>query len=113
MSAADYDGSGKVEGVQDEMKGLLNVVWQQLEAKGWKKNNIGGTYADIPATADAKQKSAWFNFRFVYGVMWSETGQGNQGAAAAIHNFKRSCALLQLSLKDLGALPSGAADCTK
>jgi len=113
MAAADYDGSGKVEGIQDELNGLLNTVWKQLEAKGWKKNNVGGQYATIPADADAKQKSAWFNFRYVYGVMWSETGQGNQGAAAAIHNFKRSCALLQLSLKDLGALPSGAADCTK
>ena len=110
---ADYDGNGKVEGVQDEVKGLLNATWAALEAKGWKKNNNGGSYADIPSTADAKQKQAWFNFRYVYGVMWSADSVGGEGKAAAIHNFKRTCALLQLSLKDLGATPAGATDCTK
>jgi hypothetical protein len=115
---ADYDGNGKVEGVQDEIKGLLNATWSALEAKGWKKNNTGGSYADIPTTADAKQKAAWYNFRTVYGVMWGLAADGtqnigNQGKAAAIHNFKRSCALLQLSLKDLGATPAAATDCTK
>ena len=111
---ADYDGNGKTEGVQDELKGLLNVTWKALEAKGVSKVTTGNPYATIPATADAKVKNAWFNFRFVYGVMWGPTtGEGNQGAAAAMHNFKRSCALVQLSLKDLGALPTAAADCTK
>lgn len=110
---ADYDGNGKTEGVQDEVKGLLDTTWKALEAKGWKKNNTGGSYADIPANADAKQKAAWYNFRTVYGVMWSADGVGNQGAASAVHNFKRTCALLQLSLKDLGALPAAAGDCTK
>ncbi|MBI4787897.1 MAG: hypothetical protein HY782_12720 [Chloroflexi bacterium] len=111
---ADYDGNGKVEGVQDEVKGLLNVVWTQLEAKGWKKVN-GNPYATVPTTADAKQKAAWYNFRTVYGVMWgAETGNGGEGKAAAIHNFKRSVALLQLSMKDLtGSLPAGMADGTK
>jgi hypothetical protein len=112
---ADYDGNSKVEGVQDEMKGLLNVLWKALEGKGVVKVMTGNPYATIPATADAKVKGAWFNFRFVYGVMWGpETGNGNQGAAAAMHNFKRSVALLQLSLKDLtGSLPAGMADGTK
>jgi len=49
--------------------------------------------------------------------MWHADGDkivpGNEGAMQAAHNFKRSCALLQLSLKDLGALPTTAADCTK
>jgi hypothetical protein len=41
--------------------------------------------------------------------MWgAETGNGNEGKAAAVHNFKRSVSLLQLSLKDLtGSLPTG------
>jgi hypothetical protein len=41
--------------------------------------------------------------------MWGAEGDGNQGAAAAIHNFKRSVSLLQLSIKDLngGKLPDG------
>jgi hypothetical protein len=109
---ADYDGNGKTEGVKDEIKGLLNAVWKAVEAKGFKKSN-SSPYATIPADADAKAKNAWFNFRYVYGVMWSATGEGNQGAGATTHNFKRACALLQLSLKDLGATPAGAADCTK
>ena len=112
---ADYDGNGKVEGVQDEIKGLLNATWKALEAKGFKKQQSGYPYATTPSGADftASLKGAWYNFRYVYGVMWSSTSEGQQGAASAIHNFKRSCALLQLSLKDLGATPAGAADCTK
>jgi hypothetical protein len=115
---ADYDGSGKADGVQDEIKGLLNTTWKALEAKGAKKEPAGYPYATLPRGADGKIdpkiNNAWFNFRLVYGVMWStDTGNGNEGKAQAIHNFKRSCALLQLSLKDLGVLPAGAADCTK
>ncbi len=115
---ADYDGNSKVEGDQDEIKGLLNTIWKTLEAKGWKKQPSGYPYATIPATASDGEKNAWYNFRYVYGVMWGAAADGtlsdgNQGAAASVHNFKRSCALLQLSLKDLGALPAGAADCTK
>ena len=114
---ADFDGNGKAEGVKDEIKGLLDATWKAVEAKGFRKSN-SSPYATIPADADAKSKNAWFNFRYVYGVMWGVDADGkpidgNQGAGAAIHNFKRSCALLQLSLKDLGALPAGATDCTK
>ena len=112
---ADYDGNGKVEGDQDEIKGLLNATWKALEAKGFKKVQTGYPYATTPTGADltASLKGAWYNYRYIYGTMWSADGEGNQGAASAVHNFKRSCALLQLSLKDLGALPAGAADCTK
>jgi len=99
---ADYDGNGKVEGVQDEVKGLLNVLWKALEDKGWKKQDSGYPYATAPQNADDKQKQAWYNFRVVYGVMWgAETGKGNEGAAQAVHNFKRAVSLLQLSYKDL------------
>jgi len=110
---ADYDGSGAAGGVQDEIKGLLNATWKALEAKGLKKQESGYPYATVPADASDSVKQAWYNFRYVYGVMWGAAGPGGEGKAAAIHNFKRSCALLQLSLKDLGATPAGAADCTK
>ncbi len=102
---ADYDGNGKVEGVQDEVKGLLTVLWAQLEAKGVKKVATGNPYATLPGTDNKdypKIAQAWYNFRTVYGVMWgTDTGDGNQGKGAAIHNFKRSVSLLQLSYKDL------------
>ncbi len=99
---ADYDGSGKVDGVQDEVKGLLNVTWKALEAKGLKKIDTGYPYATLPQNVDDKTKNAWYNFRTVYGVMWgTTTGNGNEGKAQAVHNFKRSVMLLQLSYKDL------------
>lgn len=102
---ADYDGNGKVEGVQDEVKGLLNVLWKGLETAGVKKNAAGYPYATLPKDKDGKTDpkilNAWYNFRTVYGVMWSGENPGNQGAAQAIHNFKRSVMLLQLSYKDL------------
>ena len=106
---ADYDGNGNAEGVQDEVKGLLNVLWKGLEAKGFKKLETGHPYATIPADASDSAKNAWYNYRTVYGVMWgAETGNGNEGKGAAVHNFKRAVALLQLSIKDLtGALPGG------
>jgi hypothetical protein len=112
--ALDYDGNGKVEGVQTEVKGLLDVLWQDLVAKGLKKIDTGFPYATVPATADDHVKNAWYNYCYVYGVMWGTAGPGNQGAAAAIHNFRRSVALLQLSIKDLtGSLPAGMTDGTK
>ena len=103
---ADYDGNGKVEGVQDEVKGLLNVLWKALEAKGLKKVDTGYPYATLPKGADGqvddKIDNAWYNFRTVYGVMWgAETGNGNEGKAQSMHNFKRAVQLLQLSYKDL------------
>ncbi len=116
---ADYDGNGKVEGVQDEVKGLLGVLWKGLTDKGMKKIDTGYPYATLPKDAsgnvDPKIANAWYNYRVVYGVMWgTDTGNGNEGKAAAIHNFKRSVALLQLSIKDLtGSLPANAVDIMK
>ncbi|HEY6042236.1 MAG TPA: cytochrome c3 family protein, partial [Anaerolineae bacterium] len=79
---ADYDGNGKTEGVQDEVKGLLNVLWKALTDKGVKKIDTGYPYATLPQGADMKIKSAWYNFRVVYGVMWgTETGNGQEGKA--------------------------------
>jgi hypothetical protein len=116
-SKADYDGNGKVEGVQDEVKGLLGVLWKGLEAKGVKKVDTGYPYATLPKGADGqtddKIDNAWYNYRTVNGVMWGTGADGkptpgNEGKAQAVHNFKRSVALLQASLKDLtGSLPAG------
>jgi hypothetical protein len=94
-SKADYDGNGKVEGVQDEVKGLLNLLVAEFDKAGIKRTE-SNPYFTNTATMTDKQKNAMYNFRDVYGVMW--TGEGK---AAAIHNFKRSVALLQASYKDL------------
>lgn len=92
---ADYDGNGKVEGVQDEVKGLLGVLWKEFEAAGFKKLDNNPYITDLAKMTD-KQEQAWYNFRMVYGVIW-----GAEGKAAAIHNFKRSVQLLQLSYKEM------------
>jgi len=118
---ADYDGNGKTEGVQDEIKGLLDATWKAIEAKGAKQAASHPYWVpprDAQGNVDDKLENAFYNYRTVYGVMWHGDASGkivpgNEGKAQAMHNFKRSCALLQLSLKDLGALPTAAADCTK
>lgn len=94
-SKADYDGNGKVEGVQDEIKGLLNLLQAEFDKAGFKKQDNNPYFTNL-ANATDKQEQAIYNFRLVYGVMW--TGEGK---AAAVHNFKRSVQLLQLSYKDL------------
>ncbi len=97
---ADYDGNGKVEGVQDEVKGLLDDLYKAITSTGVKKV-LGNPYFELPQNADDKVKNAIYNYRTVYGVMWSADDPGNEGKAQAIHNFKRAVSLLQLSYKDL------------
>lgn len=101
-----YDGNGKVEGVQDEVKGLLDQVYKALTDAGVKQVDTGYPYMTLPQNASDKIKNAVYNYRTVYGTMWGvgEDGKptpGNQGKAQAIHNFKRAVMLLQLSYKDL------------
>ncbi|MHB1161367.1 MAG: cytochrome c3 family protein [Chloroflexota bacterium] len=93
---ADYDGNGKVEGVQEEVAGLVRVLQQAIADSGIKPIQ-GNPYFDAQdlAKANEKQKNAIYNYRFVRGL------EGSDGKANAIHNFKRSVALLQLSYRDL------------
>ena len=96
QAKADYDGNGKVEGVQTEVAGLLKVLQQAIADSGVKPVQ-GYPYFDAAdlAKANDKQKNAIYNYLFVRGL------EGSDGKANAIHNFKRSVALLQLSYKDL------------
>ena len=92
----DYDGNGKVEGVQTEVAGLLTKLQQAIADSGIKPIQ-GHPYFDQSNKANwtMQQKNAIYNYLFVRGP------EGTDGKAAAIHNFKRSVALLQLSYKDL------------
>jgi len=96
QAKADYDGNGKVETVQAEVAGLLKLLQGAIADSGIKPIQ-GNPYFDPAALASAneKQKNAIYNYRFVRGP------EGADGKAAAVHNFKRSVALLQLSYKDL------------
>ena len=96
QAKADYDGNGKVEGVQEEVAGLLNTLQKAIADSGIKPVQ-GYPYFDQSNKANwtDKQKNAIYNYLFVRGL------EGSDGKANAIHNFKRSVALLQLSYKDL------------
>ncbi|MBI2953441.1 MAG: hypothetical protein HYY30_03945 [Chloroflexi bacterium] len=96
LAKADYDGNGKVEGVQTEVAGLLKVLQQAIADSGIKPVQ-GHPYFEQDALnkANDKQKNAIYNYRFVRGL------ENSDGSGAAIHNFKRSVMLLQLSYKDL------------
>ena len=93
---ADYDGNGKVEGVQTEVAGLLKILQQAIADSGIKPIK-GHPYFEQAGLdkANDKQKNAIYNYLFVRGL------EGSDGKGAAIHNFKRSVMLLQLSYKDL------------
>lgn len=96
QAKADYDGNGKAESVRAEVAGLLHTLEKAINASG-VRSVVGHPYFDRNDTAKAndKQKNAIYNYLFVRGL------EGTDGKAAAIHNFKRSVALLQLSYKDL------------
>ena len=99
----DVDGNGKIEGVQTEVKGLLDLLKDAILAKAQAeqidlKTQDGYPYFVFPQDAlpSLELKGAIYNFRYVNGVMW--TGEGK---AAAIHNFDRSVGLLQVSFLKL------------
>ena len=96
QAKADYDGNGKLEGVQNEVAGLLKLLQGAIAASGIQPIQ-GHPYFDQTNKAKwtAQQKNAIYNYLFVRGP------EGADGKASAIHNFKRSVALLQLSYKDL------------
>ena len=93
---ADYDGNGKAESVQAEVAGLLHALEKAINDSGIRSIQ-GYPYfnRDDTAKANDKQRNAIYNYLFVRGL------EGSDGKAAAIHNFKRSVMLLQLSYKDL------------
>lgn len=95
-SKLDYDGNGKAETVQAEVAGLLKVLQGAIGNAGVKVID-GHPYFDAAdvAKSDIKVRNAIYNYLFVRGVA------GEDGKVSAIHNFRRSVALLQLSYQDL------------
>jgi len=86
-AAADYDGDGTVEGVQDEVQGLLDVLVVSLEDSGVVQLESRPYWENV--TTDG-QKAATYNWLFV-------TNDRSMG----IHNTARTVELLQLSYKNL------------
>jgi hypothetical protein len=88
-ATADYDGNGKVEGVQTEVNGLKELLkgailaWKDSAGKSITLDDQGGFVTkDLKLTTDVK--AAIYNYSFV-------------GTSGATHNFNRTIGLLQVS----------------
>jgi hypothetical protein len=83
----DYDGDGTVEGIQDEVQGLLDVLFDAIIASGVEWLGRYPYWADVTTEA---QKAAIYNWSFV-----------DHDGSLGIHNTARAVQLLQRSYKDL------------
>jgi hypothetical protein len=94
---ADYDGDGEVGTTEDEVAGLIGVLEAALVDAG-----VGvldhHPYFEIPEGANENLYGAVYNLKFA------------QGGGAAVHNFKYTVALLQLSYEKLTSEPVPGAD---
>lgn len=93
---ADYDGNGKIEGVQDEVAGLKAELAKAIVS--WKDGN-GKRVAFKDGEFDVKGvkttvdlRAAIYNYAFVTD-------------SAPIHNFDRSVGLLQASIEKISGKP--------
>ena len=82
-ATADYDGNGEVEGVQTEVRGLLDLLGKALPPLNEAKVVVDSTFTP-------QQLQAAYNYLYV-------TNDGSYG----IHNTKYAVGLLRASIKDL------------
>jgi hypothetical protein len=96
VSKADYDGDGRREPAQAEVLGMMERLKEAIGAQGVAPLEAR-PYFDAAATARASGdvKAAIYNYLLVRGLA------GMDGRAAAVHNYNRSIALLQVSYKQL------------
>ncbi len=92
QARGDYDGNGTVEGVQDEVKGLLNLVLEQILAGGVTQlpSHPYWAWGSVPAEKLTLLEQAVWNYAMVQ-------HEGSYG----IHNTAYSVGLLQLTYKQL------------
>ena len=79
----DFDGDGKVEGVQTEVMGLLNVLAMALPPLDEPTAHVNADYTE-------EQLSALFNYEFVL-----------EDGSYGIHNAQYAVGILKASIKDL------------
>jgi hypothetical protein len=84
----DYDGDGGVEGVQDEVKGLLELLAAELP-KDPKTGDVLSYPIKPDNTTEAQRKALW-NY-------WLIRNDGSYG----IHNTRFAVNLLKLTYKEL------------
>ena len=93
----DYDGNGAIETTAAELAGLRAVLQAALEAEGVVVLDHY-PYFEIPDGASEALYGAVYNLQFAH----SDT--------SAVHNFKYTAALLQLSYEKLTGAPIDGAD---
>lgn len=86
-AAADYDGNGQVQGVQDEVQGLLDLVKEQLVQAGVAWHDQAPYWGPADNTA---LRAAVYNWSYV-----------NNDGSRGIHNTARAVELLQITYRDL------------
>lgn len=99
MARDDFDGDGTVEGLHDEVKGLLHLLEEALVADGLDTTgtDMEGALGDT-ARSTYKQRQAGYNWVFV-----------EEDKSHGIHNPDYAIQLLQQSYKLLtGSLPLNA-----
>lgn len=95
VAHADFDGDGDVEGVHDEIEGLLESLHTLLELAGLIDEDGDPLSVVVP---DADSAGAVFNFKFV-----------EEDHSHGIHNTKYAVGLLQSSINYLATGdPNGA-----
>ncbi|MBI4872866.1 MAG: hypothetical protein HY814_15035, partial [Candidatus Riflebacteria bacterium] len=90
-AGADYDGNGTIEGIQEEVEGLIQKVEHEIATQnptGW--NQWLTSTDENPRGLTVKQAKALWNVEFV-------SLDGSKG----VHNFAYAVQLLQRSYKDL------------
>ncbi len=87
-SDADYDGNGKREGIQDEVKGLLKVLADKLPQDSATGDVLAGGIT-ATNTTEAQRKALW-NY-------WLVRNDGSNG----IHNTSFAVQVLQKTYKEL------------
>lgn len=98
---ADYDGDGVIEGVQDEVQGLLNKLTTLLPPSGYQANPakyVADGKVKTPSTQTnwpAKFLQAAYNYQFV-------SNDGSKG----IHNLAYTVGLLKASIANLTGVSS-------
>jgi len=86
-AGGDYDGDGRVEGVQDEVQNLLDLVRDELLAAGLQWSEEAPYWGPAETVA---LRAGVYNWSYV-----------NNDGSRGIHNTERAVALLQLTYRQL------------